>query len=111
MLIGKTLGFVEVFKGFAFLAIIFRNLDIKFGLGYNSMSDGSTKCVKAASLAMFLATFTGYRRFFCFMYVVVGSTTYGGRFEQLYEVVRRVSISGIWKNKKKTYSCHDHKSL
>lgn len=82
MLIGKTLGLVE-FKGGACLAIMLRNLGIRLGLGYNSISDGSIKCVRAASLAMFLATFTGYKRSFCFMYVVEAFTMYGGFSVQL----------------------------
>lgn len=77
ILIGKTLGLLDVFSGFAFLAIIFKNLGIKFGLGYNSISDANIKCVRAASLAMFLATFTGYNRLFSFMYVDDEFTTYG----------------------------------
>lgn len=74
MLIGKTLGLVEVFSGFAFLAIMFRNRGTKLGLGYSSMSDGRTKWVKAESLAMFRATFTGYKRLLFFMYVVEALT-------------------------------------
>lgn len=94
MLIGKTRGLVEVFRGFAFLAIIFRNLGIRFGLGYSSISEGSMKYVNAASLAMFRATFTGYRRFFVYLYVVDALTLYGGSREQLYGDVN-VSGSGI----------------
>lgn len=95
MLIGNTLGFVDVFSGFSFLAIIFKNLGIKFGLGYNSISDGSIKCVKAESLAIFLATLTGYNKAFSFMYVVDALTMYGGLAEQLYDVYRKLSGSRI----------------
>ena len=75
MLIGNTRGLVEVLNGLAFLAIIFRNLGTKLGLGYSSMSDGRMKWVIAASLATFLATFTGYRRLFAFMYVELALTS------------------------------------
>jgi hypothetical protein len=43
MLIGKTLGLVEILRGLPFLAIIFKKRGTRLGLGYSSISEGRIK--------------------------------------------------------------------
>lgn len=85
-----------LWRGLSFLAIISKNLWTNWGLGYNSISLARTKCVSAASRAIFLPTFTGYNNFFCVLYNCCELTlTYGDGNEQLNGVARISSALGI----------------